>query len=278
MFAKAIGAIVIALSFALAHAAYDQGRDAYQRGDYERALRELVPAGDSDARAASILADIYGRGLGTRADAQQSLLWLRRAGELGDVQAQVRLGAYYAQESAQDRREALEWYRRAAEQGSPEAQYAVGRMLVEGQGVPPDAVEAVRWIQGAAEGGVLEAADWLANAYEQGTAVIPDPQKAAHWRQRAGPPRLAQIPPPGALQDIAEQTPSHPYSCSDPDTYGCEQSRRERNWRLHYGFGWYSGDPWYWGAPLGPSWGPAWAWGWGPRWGSGSSFGFSWGF
>jgi hypothetical protein len=39
------------VSGALAHAGYEQGRDAYQRRDFPRALAEFVPAASADPRA-----------------------------------------------------------------------------------------------------------------------------------------------------------------------------------------------------------------------------------
>ena len=146
--------LVCALSPVLAQAAYDEGRNAFERGDYQRALRELVPAADSDARAASLVSQIYLRGLGTRADSQQALLWLRRAAELGDLAAQLGLAERYAQGSVQDQRAALEWYTRAAEQGSHAAEYALGLIYAEGRGVPADASQALPWMQKAAEAGL----------------------------------------------------------------------------------------------------------------------------
>ena len=273
---------------------YDEGANAYQRGDYSRALRELVPAADSDARAATLLASMFERGLGAAADPAQALLWLRRAGELGDIGAQLELARRYAAGSAQDQREALDWYKRAAQGGSADAQYELGRAYAEGRGVSPDSQEAVRCMEQAAEAGVNAAAAWLAHAYEQGMGVEVDPAKAAYWRGRAMPPAPVLAAKPRT--DVAPPPISKPPdlvdpACADADAYGCELAQRERNWRWNYGFGWYSGrpgpwgDPWFWGSPWYPGppgtwgWGRPYAgWGWGPGYGSGWSLGFSWGF
>jgi TPR repeat protein len=76
--------ISLSLAAGPARADYDSGQDAYQRGDFPRALAELTPVADQDARAATLLARIHAQGLGVARDAQQALLWLRKAGDLGD--------------------------------------------------------------------------------------------------------------------------------------------------------------------------------------------------
>jgi TPR repeat protein len=42
--------------------------------------------------------------------------------------------------------QAAQWFRLAAEQGHPDAQFNIGRMHLDGDGVPQDAFEAYRWI------------------------------------------------------------------------------------------------------------------------------------
>jgi TPR repeat protein len=256
------------------------GQAAYERGDYPRAASELVPAADTSAAAAVMLAEIYARGLIGPPDAQQALLWLRHAAELGDPGAQLRLGDYYASGSEQDRREAIEWYRRAAEQGTAAAQYALGKTYEQGAGTPPDNARAAEHMQSAALAGHDGAAAWLADAYEHGVGVAPDPTQAERWR------REAHIAPDRGVEDarVASQDDADRY-CNVPHRYECERLWRERNWRLRYGFDWYSDDHWHghrWD-PFWPAWGygrPYAGWGWSPWYGRsrGWSFGFSFGF
>lgn len=62
---------------------YSEGWAAYQRQDYATAIRYLVMAADAgDARAASALAEINERGLGTPVDREQAFRWRRLAEEL----------------------------------------------------------------------------------------------------------------------------------------------------------------------------------------------------
>jgi hypothetical protein len=93
---------------------------AYERGDYETALRLARPA------------------------AEQGFAW-----------AQNNLGVLYAQGrgAVQDDTEAARWYRKAADQGLAAAQTWLGWLYQNGRGVPQDEAHAVQWYRKAAEQG-----------------------------------------------------------------------------------------------------------------------------
>jgi len=227
----------------LSHADYEAGVRAHERGDYRRALAELVPAADGDARAALLLADMFERGTGVERDAQQALLWQRRAAELGDAQAQFALAQRYLEGSgvpAQPREAAL-WLERAAQQGHTEARFALGRMLAEGRGVPADSTQGRALIEQAAADGSSAAQAWLGWPREP----APHPPVVAEARS-------APAPEP-------ERSPER----SDPG-----EIRSGPDIRWHWGAyrGWGSGA-WY-GFNWHPGWGPygygAHPWGWYP--------------
>ncbi len=111
-------ALVLACALsAPAWAGFDEGAAAYDRGDYETALREWRPlAEQGDASAQGNLGLMYGKGQGV----------------------------------AQDYGEALKWYRRAAEQGIAAAQNNLGVMYKYGEGVVQDYVQAYMWFSLAA--------------------------------------------------------------------------------------------------------------------------------
>ena len=103
------------------HAAdLEAGLEAYERGDYDTALREFRPL------------------------AQQ-----------GNREAQFRLGVMY--EFAKGRLwnpvEAVNWYRKAAEAGHPKAQAHLGVLYRDGDIVPRNYVEAYAWFDNAAAQG-----------------------------------------------------------------------------------------------------------------------------
>lgn len=91
---------------------FQEGRLAYERGDYATAVREWRPlAEQGNATAQYILGGMYANGQGVR----------------------------------KDEAEAVRWYRKAAEQGNPFAQYSIGFRYDEGLGVRRDPVLAYMW-------------------------------------------------------------------------------------------------------------------------------------
>ena len=79
--------------------------------------------------------------------------WLRRAAELGSVDAQRDLGCAYATgghgDIPADLVLARFWYGRAAKAGHADAQYNFGSMLLEGEGGPLEPDEGMKWIRRA---------------------------------------------------------------------------------------------------------------------------------
>ncbi len=100
---------------------YQAGLDAYERGDYDTALKEWRPLA-----------------------------------EQGDADAQFNLGIMYdnGQGVPEDDREAVRWYRLAADQGHAAAQNNLGRKFFQGQGVPRNYVRAYMWTSLAAAQGL----------------------------------------------------------------------------------------------------------------------------
>lgn len=112
----AVGVAALACGPALS-GPFEEGLDAYNRGDFGAARR----------------------------------LWQPLA-EGGHVDAQFHLGYLFAngQGVAQDHAEAARWTRMAADRGEPAAQFALGVMYANGEGVPQDDVRAYLWFDIAA--------------------------------------------------------------------------------------------------------------------------------
>ncbi len=121
-----------------AWAGWDEGLAAYERGNFETALEELLPlAEQGDAGALFILGLMYSKGEGVPHD--------------------------YV--------EAMRWYRLAAEQGHSAAQFNLADMYKYGKGVTQDYVQAYMWWSVAGANGFEEAnihrdivAEWMAPA------------------------------------------------------------------------------------------------------------------
>lgn len=113
-------------------AGYDDGIEAYNKADYESALRNLAPLA-----------------------------------EQGNSDAQVKVGILYFNGLGVSKNysEAGKWFLRAASQGDTTAQRMVAKMHINGEGFKEDYLVAVKWYQKAIEAGNIEAQNELAHMY-----------------------------------------------------------------------------------------------------------------
>jgi len=98
---------------------------AYQRGDFDMAMKELLPlAKQGDAMAQFMVGSMHHTGQGVPQDYAETVRWLRLAAEKGDGAGQAGLGNIYGELQAYT--EARKWFRLAAEQGNSFAQAGLG--------------------------------------------------------------------------------------------------------------------------------------------------------
>jgi TPR repeat protein len=148
------------------------------RAEMEMLMRSAADRGHPDA--------VYWLShLGPGGEERDALLC--KAGELGSLDAQRDLGAYYATgdwTGPCDPVRAAQWYRRAAVRGHSDAQYNLGFMYVLGEGVPSDHEEGLRWLKLAAAQGNCMSLSLLAGLYRNGYHGVPiDLSEAAHWEE-----------------------------------------------------------------------------------------------
>jgi TPR repeat protein len=148
--------------FSLAYAGFEDGKAAYDKGDYVTAYKEFKTlAEQGDGRSQFYLGVMYygGEGKGVAQNYAEAVKWFRKAADQGNIAAQSNLGWIYyeGQGVAKDYAEAVKWFRKAAEQGNAEAQYNLGVMYDEGRGVKKDLVQAYMWFSLAGEQGNSEA-------------------------------------------------------------------------------------------------------------------------
>ncbi len=144
---------VLALSFHIsgraAHAGpAEDGKAAYNRGDFATALQLLRPlAEQGDASAQNDLGWMYSHGNGVEQDLKEAVRLYQLAAKQGNTSAQFNLGVMYFEGSGtpQDSKEAVKWYRAAATHGEPNAQYNLGFMYVNGKGVAKDLLRGHMW-------------------------------------------------------------------------------------------------------------------------------------
>lgn len=169
--------VVVTLYCGSGIAGFTEGEDAFVKGDYATALKELRPLAErGNAKAQYRLGRMYEFGQGVAVDKAQALVWLRKSAAQGDSEAQLELGVMYATGDGvkQDDKMAVELFRKAATQGEATAQYNLGLMYAKGDGVQKDYAQAVAWFRKAAEQGEVRAQFKLGVVYQQGEGVAQD--------------------------------------------------------------------------------------------------------
>jgi TPR repeat protein len=120
-------------------AGYEEGKAAFDKGDYESALEQFEPLAESEnANAQYYLGILYRNGWAVDPDDHEAARWLRLAAFQDHVEAQYSLGYMYehGQGVTQDMTEAKRWYRMAANQGSTDAQHNLEIIYYEENNAP----------------------------------------------------------------------------------------------------------------------------------------------
>lgn len=144
-----------------------------------------IPKSDNDSTAQSL------KELGDKYEAEKnytkSIEYYKKAAELGNAEAQFKLGDYYLVGVVveQNDEEAVKWCRKAAEQGYAPAEYALGYVYDEGVSVEQNYEEAAKWYEKAAEKGNADAQFALGNFYFSGLGVKQNKEEAKKWFQKA---------------------------------------------------------------------------------------------
>jgi uncharacterized protein len=153
----ALAMIAVATPLAVAQADVRAGVEAWEAGDYARALREwrpLAQAGDADAQFN--LAQAYKLGRGVPQDMAQAIAWYERAASQGHIQAEDNLGLVLYETGR--RSDALSWLERSAARGEPRAQYVLAAELFNGQITTRDWVRAYALMKRSSDAGLQRAA------------------------------------------------------------------------------------------------------------------------
>lgn len=114
-----------------AYAGYAEGLAAYNKKDYESALKEWQKvADDGNVDAQNNIGVMYEKGQGLTQSDEQAIVWYTKAANQGSASSQFNLGIKYykALGIPQDYKQAFFWFKKAAEQGDPRAQFNIGLM------------------------------------------------------------------------------------------------------------------------------------------------------
>jgi len=216
---------------------YQEGLDAYQQGNYDKALGEWLEVTRSPpeqvhpgvlAETYYAIAMLYWTGQGVPQDTATSAKWLQQAAEMHHAGAQTKLGYLCSsgQGVQQSDFEAFKWFQMAAWQGDADAQYNLGVLYREGLGVEVNQTKALEWFREAASNGDAESAQIVAQyesrvpAAEPSTEPTTEPATVAATEATivatteatAVAPAAATAEPfydpiPEALVDVPETTP-----------------------------------------------------------------------
>ena len=132
------------------------GVDAWQQGDYVRAIaqwRPLAQSGDADAQFN--MGQAYKLGRGVQSDMSTAIEWYRKAAAQGHTRAEDNLGLLIFQQG--DRAGAMPYLQKSATRGEARAQYIVGTSLFNGDLVGKDWVRAYALMTRASGSGLTQA-------------------------------------------------------------------------------------------------------------------------
>lgn len=165
--------------------AADVAYGAYQRGFFLTAFNEATQrAKNGDAKAMTLLGELYAKGQGVGRDDQKAAEWYKLAADRGDREALFALGTFRLDGRAgpRDRAEAMRLFMQAAKLGHAGAAYNVGLANLEPQG---DIKLAAEYLAIASKAGLPEAQYALALMFKEGRGVAKDPREAMRLMQQA---------------------------------------------------------------------------------------------
>jgi TPR repeat protein len=143
-----IAMVMLALPAAVIAGSYQDGRAAYDAGNFEKAMAIWAPAAESgDADSQYGMGLLYSEGIVVPMDDLEALKWFGLAADQGHGKAQYKLGIMHANGWGvpMDEAEAIKWYLLAADNGVTEAQVSVGTMYQNGFSVEQNKIEALKW-------------------------------------------------------------------------------------------------------------------------------------
>ena len=178
---------LLSLSPVVVMADYQEGRDAFDRGEYSSALKEFeILAKQNDPRGQYALAVMYDLGEGVSQNSKEATRYYRLAAEQDFADAQNNLGVAYDQGEGVDKdfKEAMKWYLLAAERGNKDAPNNIGVLHMIGFGVPRSFEKAHTWftIAGATDSEAIRNKNFVEKKLTP-EQLAESKRRADEWRQ-----------------------------------------------------------------------------------------------
>ncbi len=160
-----------------------EGLEAYEKGDFKRAVNEFRQLAEQGLPVAKYnLGVMYDNGHGVNEDDQVAFRWFSEAAKDGVSQSWFNLGEMYRSGEGVklDLSEAIVWLERAADSGDVDAYYSLG-LAFEAQNADESFSKALSWYLVGAEAGHALSQYGLANLYANGSGVDVNYLRAYMW-------------------------------------------------------------------------------------------------
>lgn len=151
---------------------YDPAKSVYW-------CRRAAEQGDPEAQMS--MAQHYRNGDNDAQDYNEAIRWYQKAAAQNSTNAMLSLGLLYGYRLNTPTL-GFEWCRRAAELGNREAQWRLGQMYEQGIGVAKNPAQATYWYKKA---DIPIAYKELARCYREGIGVPKDAAQAEYWQRKA---------------------------------------------------------------------------------------------
>ncbi len=140
--------------------AFEDGANAYKRGDYNRALAAWRNLSQTDATVQNNIGIMYMDGRGVQKNMNLAVQWLARSAANGSSLGQNNLGGLYRDGKGVNRdfSKALTYFSASAAQGNAAGQLNLGLLYMYGQGVRQDLTRAYMWFDLASAQNLKQAA------------------------------------------------------------------------------------------------------------------------
>ena len=142
----------------------------------------MIAAEGGIIQAQRIIAQEYVSGNVLSRDYETARVWMEKAANQGDAQAQLMLGHYYVSDFGyNDDQKAFEWFEKAAEQGDAEAEYTVGGCYIYEIHVKKNPAVANQWFEKAASKEHPKAMYELGVSYLDGRGITKNTEKGIQY-------------------------------------------------------------------------------------------------
>ena len=161
---------------------YEAGATAYNKRDFHTAMKNWQPLAEKgDVKAQFNVGLLYAQGLGVGQDYKEAVKWWQMAAAKDNADAALQIGRVYAEGRdgvAKNPAEAAKALRKAGDLGNAQAQAMLGDLYHRGEGVAKSDKDALTWYKKAVAQGYTPAMATVGAMYEKGEGVPVDKAKA----------------------------------------------------------------------------------------------------